>query len=294
MADSSIRLKIRDDRFATITFDSAGRSTNLLTLDVWRDFEKALLLLERQTEIRGVILKSGKADVFIAGADLKLLADAAPQDPRVKAVLDLGRRVLLQLEALPFPTCAIIDGPALGGGLEVALACDVLLLGSNRKVEVGLPEVNFGLIPGWGGTQRLPRVVGLPVAADLLTTGRTLNAMQAAEVELGIGPINSDDLFPSAMKVLLIDGWPAVRRQKQEWVPAAARGEFRPASLNLSLAAREALTTMIAGAELTLEQALAREAECFLRLAGSTESRKLIANFFAARQPAFNHSQDRA
>lgn len=286
MADASLRLKVREDRFATLTFDSAGRSANVLTLDVWQEFESALLLLERQPDVRGLVLKSGKPNTFIAGADLKLLADATPNDPRVRAVIELGQRVLLKLEALPFPTCAVIDGPALGGGLEVALACDLVLLGSNPRLEVGLPEVKFGLMTGWGGTQRLPRVVGLPTAADLLTTGKTLTAVQAAEIELGIGPLDSDALLPSAVKVLALDGWQAARRQKQEWVPAAARAAFRPATGALSRAAREAVLTMAAGAELPLEHALARETEGFFRLAGSAESRGLIAEFFAAKRPA--------
>ncbi len=294
MAESSLRLKIREDRFATITFDAVGRSTNLLTLAVWQEFEKALLLLERQTDIRGLILKSGKAEGFIAGADLKLLGDAVPNDPRVKTVIDLGRQVLLKLEAVPFPTCAIIDGPALGGGLEVAMACDILLLGMSRTVEVGLPETKFGLIPGWGGTQRLPRIVGLPTAADLLTTGKKLTAIQAAEIELGIGPIDSDMLLPSAIQVMGIEnwGWQAARRQKQEWIPAATRAAYRAVhSGEISKAVREAIGTMVAGAELPLEHALAREAEGFFRLAGSAESRRLIAEFFADKKPSINYSE---
>lgn len=291
MAQSAIRLRIREDHFATITFDAPGHGPNLLTEVAWLELEKAVRLLSCQADIRGVILKSAKPGGFIAGADLKLLADASPNDPRLKTAVELGNRVLTQLEALPFPTCAIIDGAALGGGLEVALACDVILLGTDPRVELGLPEVKFGLIPGWGGTQRLSRVVGLPMAVDLISTGRTLNAVQAAEIELAIGPIDSNNLLTSAMRVLTIDGWPAARRQKHDWIPVDSRSKYRPSSADLSKAGREALNTIVAGAELPLAHAIQRETEGFFRLAGSAESKRLIADFFEARKNSFEHTE---
>src|SRR5205085_533528 len=104
---------------------------------------------------------------------------SGPNDPAVLAFIEQGLRVLEKLEALPFPTCAAIDGAALGGGLEVALACDCIGFSQNPKVQLGLPEVKLGLIPGWGGTQRLPRIMtagffkGVPnclaKAAELIT-----------------------------------------------------------------------------------------------------------------------------
>jgi enoyl-CoA hydratase/carnithine racemase len=283
IAQSSIRLTVREDRFATITFDAQDRPTNVLTLDTWRDFEKTLKLLTGQTDIRGVILKSGKPNVFVAGADLKLLADAAPNDPRVREVIDLGNKVLFELEALPFPTCAIIDGAALGGGLEVALACDVILTGTNPKVELGLPEVKLGLMPGWGGTQRLPRVIGLPLAADAIGSGKTMNAVRATEIDLAIGPIDSDELLKSAMKVLKIDGWQAARRQKHEWVPAEVREKFRPQLANVPKAVREAVMAVVEGTALPLPSAVQLETDGFFRLVGSAESKKLIGEFFTRK-----------
>lgn len=284
MQKSSIRLVVRDNRFATLTFDAPDRTTNILTEQTWRDLEVALRVLIVQSDIRGVILKSSKPDNFIVGADLKLLANASRNDPAVKNVIELGHRVLSTLESLPCPTCAIIDGAALGGGLEVALACDIILLGTNRKVELGLPEVKFGLMPGWGGTQRLPRLIGLPFAGDLIGTGKTINAIRAAEIDLAIGPIDSDSLLQSAMQVMMIEGWQSARRQKMEWIPADARAIFHPQLDNATDAVREALNAMMAGAALPLPEALARETEGFFRLVGSEESKTLIHQFFASRK----------
>lgn len=291
MAQPSVRVRIREDQFATITFDAPGRAPNLLTDAVWLELEKAVRLLSCQSGVRGVVLKSAKPGLFIAGADLKLLADAAPNDPRLRAVVDLGNRVLMQLEALPFPTAAIVDGAALGGGLEVALACDVILVGTDPRVELGLPEVKFGLIPGWGGTQRLSRVVGMPTAVDLVSTGRTLTAVQAAEVELAIGPVESGKLLDAALRVLTIEGWPAARRQKHDWIPVDTRLKYRPSSTDLTRAGREALNTIIEGAELPLPHAIRRETEGFFRLAGSAESKRLIGDFFDARKNDFEHME---
>lgn len=284
MAKSSIRLVIRDDRYATLTFDAPDRSANVITEQTWHDLEVALRVLIVQTDIRGAILKSSKPDNFIAGADLKMLADAGRNDPKVKSFIEHGHRVLNMLESLPCPTCAIVDGAALGGGLEVALACDFILMGTGPKVELGLPEVKLGLMPGWGGTQRLPRLIGLPFAGDLIGHGKTINAIRAAEIDLAIGPIDSDTLVQSAMKVLNIEGWQSARRQKMEWIPADNRALYRPQLDGASTAKREALNAMVAGSALPLAEALARESEGFFRLAGSDESKKQIAEFFASRK----------
>ena len=139
-------------------------------------------------------------------------------------------------------------------------------------------------MPGWGGSQRLPRIIGLPFAGDLIGTGKTINAIRAAEIDLAIGPIDSDTLVQSAMKVLNIEGWQSARRQKMEWIPADNRALYRPQLEGASTAVREALTAMVAGSALPLTEAIARESEGFFRLAGTDESKARIAEFFAARK----------
>src|SRR5690348_11773221 len=124
MSEPTVRLDARPDGVAVLTFDQPGGKANVLTPQTWSDFEAALDQLAARVGVRGLVLASAKPGVFIAGADLKLLAAAGPNDPAVRGFIEQGIRALYKLEALPFPTGAAIDGAALGGGLEVALACD--------------------------------------------------------------------------------------------------------------------------------------------------------------------------
>ncbi|MBX9581701.1 MAG: enoyl-CoA hydratase/isomerase family protein, partial [Gemmataceae bacterium] len=182
---AAVRTEVRPDRVAVLTVDQPDARVNVLTRPLWADLEAAVDGLAARPDLAGVVVASGKPGVFIAGADLNLLGDApGPDDPAVRAFVEQGLRVLGKLDALPVPTAAAVDGAALGGGLEVALACDYRVVGPHPRLQLGLPEVKLGLIPGWGGTQRLPRLVGLPAAVDLLTTGNPVGGPQA--VDLGL------------------------------------------------------------------------------------------------------------
>src|SRR5947209_5992510 len=219
MSDPAVRIEVRPDAVAVLTLDQPGSKANVLSEPMWTDLEAALDALAARADVRGLVLASAKPGIFIAGADLKLLASApGPNDPAVRAFIEHGLRVLEKLEALPFPTCAAIDGAALGGGLEVALACDYRVVGTNPKVALGLPEVKLGLIPGWGGTQRLPRVIPTLYAAEMLWKGEAITAQQAIERNLVFAPAEGGELVESAAQFLLQlipenSGW--VRGPKQ-------------------------------------------------------------------------------
>ncbi len=279
---SAITVTVRPDAVAVLTFDQPNSRANVLSRELWTEFGDALAALAPRTDLKGLVLASAKPGIFIAGADLKLLASApGPNDPDVRAFIEQGLRVLEQLEALPLPTCAAIDGAALGGGLEVALACDYRACGTNPKVQLGLPEVKLGLIPGWGGTQRLPRLVGVPLAADLLTSGRSLGAEDASRFALAGRGDDSMSLIDSGAKLLALIGTSQSARQQRFGPVANAELPQQPA---LSGAAAEAVRVVIEGAPLPLRDAIAVETDAFMRLAGGDESKRLIAEFFAARK----------
>lgn len=282
---SSLHLATRPDRVAVLTIDQPGGKVNVLSEALWAELGAALTGLAARTDLAGLVIASGKPTVFIAGADLKLLADApGPNDPAVRAFIGQGLRVLEQLEALPFPTCAAIDGAALGGGLEVALACDSRLVGSGPRVQLGLPEVNLGLIPGWGGTQRLPRLIGVGEAAARLTSGRADGGPAAVEVGLADAAVDSDQLIDAAAAGLLRhpDPGPA-RKARSGPLPEAERAATPPLGGNTT-AAREAVRVVVEGGHLPLAEAIRVETEAFMGLAGSAEAKLLIAQFFAARR----------
>jgi enoyl-CoA hydratase/carnithine racemase len=279
---AAIAVTTRPDAVAVLTFDQPGSKANVLTCELWTEFGETLTALASRTDLKGLVLASAKPGVFIAGADLKLLASApGPNDPDVRAFIEQGLRVLEQLEALPFPTCAAIDGAALGGGLEVALACDYRVCGTNPKVQLGLPEVTLGLVPGWGGTQRLPRVSSPNQATQMLTTGNSLSANEALLERLVEAVVESVRLVDTAAARAAAE---YSRKGLREAKFGGFTSDWLPPSVGTTGAAAEAVRVMVEGAALPLYDAIKLETEAFMRLAGSDESKRLIAAFFASRK----------
>lgn len=279
MSDSALRLAVRPDGIAVLTIDQPGSRANILTRALWDELHAAMVNLAAETELRGLIVESGKPSIFIAGADLKYLGGVpAPNDPGVRELMEFGLATLALLENLPFPTCAVIDGAALGGGLEVALACDYRLIGTNPRVELGLPEVTLGLIPGWGGTQRLPRIINVSTAADLMMTGASVSGPEAIRLGLvdgSVAKMTPESLFESGQHE-------ARRATKRDPVPESARSTF---TLHQSgPAVRAGLPVVAFGTSLPLVEALKLETAAFVSLAGSDDSRRRIAEFFEKRK----------
>lgn len=280
MPDPAVRVAVRPDGCAVLTIDQPGAKVNVLTTALWAELEATLDGLAGRSDVAGLVFASGKPGCFIAGADLNLLANATPGDPAVRAFIAQGQRVLAKLEALPFPTCAAIDGVALGGGLEVALACRFRGVGTHPKVQLGLPEVKLGLIPGWGGTQRLPRFVTRDAAARMLFTGDPVSGPEA--VELGLAdPADSTNLIEWASGFLF--GALAFAADLPPGPPPdQVEGPLPPAPD--SAAGRELARLIEVAGTIPLAEGSRLETEAFLRLAGSAESRAKIAAFFAARK----------
>ena len=175
-------LALEEDGLAVLTFDLPGEKVNKFSRGVIRELAEVLLRLDREPRIRALLVRSGKPDVFIAGADVKefVSTPAAEAADAVRAVQALFE----QLAHLPYPTTAAIHGVCLGGGTELALACDYRVMSDAKKSQIGLPEVKLGIFPAWGGCTRLPRLVGIQKALDLILTGKSVDARRARKMGL--------------------------------------------------------------------------------------------------------------
>jgi enoyl-CoA hydratase len=291
MSDAAIRLAVADG-LARLTFDQPGSRANVLSTALWTEFGRTLDDLAHKPGITGLILESAKPGIFIAGADLKELSSA--DEGGVRTLIELGHRVLHTLEALPFPTVAAIDGAALGGGLEVALACDFRICGTNPKVQLGLPEIKLGLIPGWGGTQRLPRLVGVEEAIERLLSGESFDSTDPPPEDLVDETVPSEGLIDTARRWLTTGDWREVREVKRSAVPAdlLPSSEFLAETRQtldvidppLRPAAAETLKVVLEGSLTDLEAGIRLETAAFVRLATTDNARQLIADFFAKRK----------
>jgi 3-hydroxyacyl-CoA dehydrogenase/enoyl-CoA hydratase/3-hydroxybutyryl-CoA epimerase len=175
------RLETDDDQILWLYFDKKDSSVNTVDQDVMEELSRIVDLLAADKSTKGVVIASGKKSGFIAGADISQFNKFKDIDTAVD-LLKLGQGILNKLEALKVPTVAMIDGFCLGGGLELALACRYRVAEDGPKTRLGLPEVKLGIHPGWGGTVRLPRLIGGPEAMNLILAGHTVSAKAAAKL----------------------------------------------------------------------------------------------------------------
>lgn len=175
---SSFHLDIRTDGIAVLTFDLPGEKVNKLTTAVMNEFDRLLDEIAANHTIKALVIRSGKPGIFIAGADIAEIRDITDAN-KGEALSRKGQSVLSKLELLPFPTVAAIHGPCLGGGMEFTLACSYRVVSNDPRTALGLPEVKIGIIPGFGGTQRLPRLVGLANSLEMILPGKSVHAKKA-------------------------------------------------------------------------------------------------------------------
>ncbi len=188
----SLTSERRADGVAVLRFDVPGEPVNVLQADFAAQLERLLDQLEQDPSVKAVVFTSGKPDGFIAGADIKLLR-ALERAEQASELSRNGQRVLARLADFHVPVVAAIHGACLGGGLELALACRARVASSDAKTKLGVPEVQLGVLPGLGGTQRLPRLVGVQSALDLLLTGKQIDGKRALRMGL------IDELVPQAI-----------------------------------------------------------------------------------------------
>jgi len=190
-AGSSFRLDVGRDGFATLTFDAPGKRVNVFDRATLQELERVVDELAERPDLAILVLVSAKETNFIAGADLGLIAEVS--DPlEAEAGSRFGQRVFAAWEALPFPTVAAIRGTTMGGGTELALASTYRVVSDWDGTRIGLPEIKLGILPGWGGSTRLPRLVGIEAALDMILTGRTIRPKKALKMGL------ADALVPDA------------------------------------------------------------------------------------------------
>jgi 3-hydroxyacyl-CoA dehydrogenase/enoyl-CoA hydratase/3-hydroxybutyryl-CoA epimerase/3-hydroxyacyl-CoA dehydrogenase/enoyl-CoA hydratase/3-hydroxybutyryl-CoA epimerase/enoyl-CoA isomerase len=308
---NTLRWEVIPDQIAVITFDQPGARANVMSAPVLAELEQVVGEIEARKDLKGLILRSGKPGMFIAGADLKELGAVSREQAPV--MIKRGLDLMARIEALPYPTVAAIEGPAMGGGLEIALAFDFRVVSTHPKTELGLPETKVGLIPGWGGTQRLPRIVGPAIAVDMIATGEGAKPQRAVEIGLAFDAVPSERLMDDAARLVKEAGstsqemesaarssvlssqysvldWKASRRRKQQ--PVGLTEEqltytFAVAKGGIMMKTKGQFPAPLAAAEVvekscnkTLEDGLRIETEAFLKLVGSPISRNLIAVFF--------------
>ncbi len=300
MEGPGVVLETRRDGLAFLIFDRPHDKVNLLSAPVVAVLEILVDQAARDKDVRGMVVMSAKPASFIAGADVNEIgALGSIQD--AENASRKGHRLFDAIEALPFPVVAVINGTCLGGGTELALACHFRIAADDPRVEIGLPEVRLGIIPGWGGTQRLPRLTGIAHALDLILTGRSVDARKALKMGL-VDQIAPAESLLEAAERLVVDAAEGRRR------PRPHAGDSPLARLNPIRLARVALTAQVARAGLRrrvnethypapyraleavvhglrhgMDAGLRREAELLGPLAAGRTSKNLVSIFLMQR-----------
>jgi 3-hydroxyacyl-CoA dehydrogenase/enoyl-CoA hydratase/3-hydroxybutyryl-CoA epimerase len=280
---------------AVVTFDLPNESVNKISQAAGWELEELLDRLAQDEVVKAIVLRSGKPDVFIAGADIEEFVRLRTPDEATRLSRD-GQLLMQKVADSPKPVVAAVHGACLGGGLELALACRYRVASDHPKTQLGLPEVQLGLIPAAGGSNRLPRLIGVRAAFDLILTGKSIPAAKA----LRIGLI--DDLVPEAILVdtavaaaerlargtrharkrrsvtaFALDGTPLGRmlvyRKALAQVEAKTGGHYP--------APPRAIDVVRIGMEDGMAKGLAAEADAFGELAMTDVSRRLVEIFFA-------------
>ena len=216
------RLETDADNLAWLTFDRADSSTNTFSTEALRELGEACVDLAAKPP-RGVVILSAKDNGFAAGADIDEFTTLKSAD-EAYAFTKLGNDVFDQVEALPFPTVALIHGFCMGGGTELALACRYRIVDDGAKTKMALPEVMIGIVPGWGGARRMPKLIGAGQALDLMLTGRAVDGRRAKKMGL-VDVLTPRRHFNNAARLLMakppaphqpafkdaVTNWPIVR-----------------------------------------------------------------------------------
>jgi 3-hydroxyacyl-CoA dehydrogenase/enoyl-CoA hydratase/3-hydroxybutyryl-CoA epimerase len=283
---------------ATITFDVPDNKVNTLSKHSMTELNDTIDEIAKNSNVKGIVLASGKSDNFIAGADVKEIQLLQHQsEVEAYEAAQLGKQVFQKLENLPMPTVAAINGTCLGGGTELTLACKYRIAG--KKAKIGLPEVKLGFVPGWGACVRLPKLIGVQQALGLIMEGRILDARKAwkvglvdevvepenlinraKEVATGARPKRASRSFKESAIAFALEknpiGLSILRKEAYKAMMRATKGKYP--------APKEALNVIIKAQKLPDEKAFDLESRTFARLAFTSVSRNLVGIFFAQNE----------
>ncbi len=297
MKNTYFNLTVDERGIATLVFDTPKSNVNVLCFDALYELREHIAELETNTEVKALFIESAKEDIFIAGADINEIKAFKDED-EIVSKLSEGQEIFNRLENLPFPTVAIIDGACLGGGLELAISCTYRIATNDAHTRIGLVEVSLGIIPGLGGTQRLPMLVGFTKAIELITASKRLKGDKA--LKLGL----VDDSVPSGylgfkkeeyIKEILAGSLEAKIDKKRKGIKWYEM--FAPAKILIAKMARSAVLKKTGGhypapmqaidvleetLSMSLENGLKVELEVFAPLATSEISKNLIELFFTS------------
>ena len=273
---SMIRREIGDDYICVLTFDRPESGANIFDDATLDELNEHLDFIENDAALRGLIIASAKKSIFIAGADLKTLLQQA-QAGDMRAFIAKGQKIFSRLADLKIPTVAAIYGASAGGGYEVTLACDYRIGSDDPGTRIGLPETTLGLIPAWGGCTRLPRLIGVEKAAEVILKGKLYSAQEALKLGLVDEVARRDQLLDAARKKL------AEGKRKPSAAPEPTKEiSVRRASGNPAPA--RALEIINQTLRISPDQSLRMELDAIVDLGKTESSQNLIRNFFLAEK----------
>jgi enoyl-CoA hydratase len=246
------------DKIALVTFNRP-EAMNALSPGVMGEFSEILEQIRANDDIAVVVLTGAGDKAFIAGADIKVMMDQNTLEARHFSAF--GQETILKMESLPQPVIAAVNGFCLGGGCEIAMGCDFIY--ASEKAKFGQPEINLGIIPGFGGTQRLARLVGKNLAKELCMTGEMLKAEEAMAIGLVNKVFPPDQLIPEVMKTAGI---------------IAAKGR---------VSVRAVKQLIDRGVQIELRSALLMETDAFGALRSSIDAQEGLTAFVEKRKPDF-------
>jgi 3-hydroxyacyl-CoA dehydrogenase/enoyl-CoA hydratase/3-hydroxybutyryl-CoA epimerase len=295
MAIGPVQLKVSSNGVGIITIDLPDAKLNTLGSSSMGELLNVLQQVAKDGSIKGLVIISGKPDNFVAGADIREIQELQNQPPHKSYEgSKLGKEVFAHLESLSFRTVAAINGTCLGGGTELTLCCKYRIASNSPKTKIGLPETKLGFIPGWGGTIRLPRLIGIQKALDMIAGGNDVDAkkawrlglvdevvdpekllQRAEEIALGSEPSRSGQSF-DVQRFLLEDnpiGRKILSNGALKVINKKTKGKY-PAPI-------EAAKVIFKSYEQSMSQAFESEAQAFGKLATTPVSKNLVGLFYA-------------